>query len=204
LGSLILKELLSAGRFKITAITRESSSSILPTDGSISVQKGDYDIPSFLHAALSGQDALILALGGTAIIQPQTKIIEAAAAVGVKWILPTEYGTDSANEQITQSVPFNSMKVAPRLRLEELTRTHEGLKWIGVVTGLWFDYVRHFLSREGRPREIYQANKRLVGPYSWLLQDQLASAHGDAFRWWHWEVQYNDQKHRRLGRDTPT
>jgi hypothetical protein len=66
-----LKSLLSAKRFKIIAITRESSSSVLPKDGLITTQKGDYDSSSFLHTALSGQDALVLALGGTALIQPQ-------------------------------------------------------------------------------------------------------------------------------------
>jgi hypothetical protein len=146
LGSLILKSLLSAKRFKITAITRESSSSVLPTDGSITIQKGDYDSPSFLHAALSGQDALVLVLEYKALVQPQIKLIEAAAGAGVKWILPTEYGTDSANQEITKAVPFNSIKIAPRLRLEELTQTHEGLKWIGVITNLWFDYVRQLSS----------------------------------------------------------
>jgi hypothetical protein len=85
-----------------------------------------------------------------ALVQPQIKLIEAAGAAGaagVKWILPTEYGTDSANEEITKAVPFNSIKIAPRLRLEELTQTHEGLKWIGVITNIWFDFVRQLLSR---------------------------------------------------------
>jgi hypothetical protein len=77
-----------------------------------------------------------------ALVQPQIKLIEAAAGASVKWILPTEYGTDSANESITKAVPFNSIKVAPRLRLEELTLTHNGLKWIGIITNIWFDYVR--------------------------------------------------------------
>lgn len=142
-----MKSLLSVKRFNITAITRESSASVLPTDASIAIQKGDYDSPSFLHAALSGQDALVLVLEYMALVQPQIKLIEAAAAAGVKWILPTEYGTDSANDLITKAVPFNSIKVAPRLRLDELTRAYKGLKWIGVITNIWFDYVRLLSSR---------------------------------------------------------
>ncbi len=77
-----------------------------------------------------------------ALVQPHIKLIEAAAAAGVKWILPNGYGTDSANEQITKAVPFNAIKIAQRLRLEELTQTHKELKWIGVVTNIWFDFVR--------------------------------------------------------------
>jgi hypothetical protein len=95
-----------------------------------------------LHAALSGQDALVLVLEYMALVQPQIKLMEAAAVAGVKWILPTEYGTDSGNEEITEAVPFNSIKIAPRKRLEELTQAHEGLKWIGIVTNIWFDFVR--------------------------------------------------------------
>lgn len=139
---MILQSLLSANRFTITAITRSGASSTFPKDDSLTVLKGDYDNLAFLFSALSDQDALVLVLGGTALVQPQTRIIEAAVEAGVKWILPTEYGTDSAHEGITKAVPLNSMKVPARLRLEELARKHEGLGWIGVVTGLWFDYVR--------------------------------------------------------------
>jgi hypothetical protein len=77
-----------------------------------------------------------------ALAQPQIKLMEAAVAAGVKWILPTEYGTDSANESITKAVPFNSIKVTPRLCLEELSQIHKNMKWIGVITNIWFDYVR--------------------------------------------------------------
>jgi hypothetical protein len=153
----ILKSLLSTNKFTITIITRESFPSVFPTDASITIKKGNYDSHDFLHSALSGQDALLLVLGGAALIQAQIKLIEAAVSAGVKWILPTEYGTDSANEELTNAVPLNSIKVAPRLRLEELRKTHQGLHWIGVITGLWFDYVRSSLTH----RQIRAARKHI-------------------------------------------
>lgn len=134
-----------------------------------------------------------------ALVQPQIKLIEAAAAAGVKWILPTEYGTDSANEEITEAVPFNSIKIAPRLRLEELTQVHEGLKWIGVITNLWFDYVCQLSSRANS--ESQQVDKHTTEPYSRLLQNQRASAHSDASRRRRRKIQHHDQKHRRPSRD---
>jgi NmrA-like family len=144
LGSLILQALLSTdARFNVTALTRSTSTATFPpgTEDRITILKGDYDSPNFLSLAFTGQDALLLVLHGSAIIQPQIKLIEAAADAGVKWILPTEYGTDSANMELTNAVPINSVKVPAKLHLETLTTQYEGMKWIGVVTNLWFDLV---------------------------------------------------------------
>ena len=64
----------------------------------------------------------------------QTQLIEAAAAAGVKWILPNEWGSDTAHEGQSAN-PVHAPKAAYRKRIGEL-----GVSWIAVVTGQWYDF----------------------------------------------------------------
>lgn len=75
----------------------------------------------------------------------QTKLIDAAAKAGVKWILPTEYAGDGMNEKLVDAVPLFHPKRNARKQVDELAKTHEGLKWIGVATNPWMEFVRLFL-----------------------------------------------------------
>ena len=76
----------------------------------------------------------------------QTTLIAAAAQAGVKWILPTEYAGDGMNAAMVDAVPLFHPKRAARQQVEELAQTHEGLKWIGVATNPWMEFVRLFFS----------------------------------------------------------
>ena len=69
----------------------------------------------------------------------QDKLIEAAAKAGVKWILPTEYAGDGMNEAMVSAVPVFQGKVQARKHVEELAKSHAGLKWIGVATNPWVE-----------------------------------------------------------------
>ena len=71
----------------------------------------------------------------------QATLIEAAAKAGVKWILPTEYAGDGLNEAMVEGVPLFHPKRDARQQVEDLSKTHEGLKWIGVATGPWMEFV---------------------------------------------------------------
>jgi hypothetical protein len=72
----------------------------------------------------------------------QTKLIDAAAKAGVKWILPTEYAGDGMNKELVDAVPLFHPKRKAREQVDELAKTHEGLKWIGVATNPWMEFVR--------------------------------------------------------------
>ena len=74
----------------------------------------------------------------------QTKLIAAAAQAGVKWILPTEYAGDGMNAAMVEAVPLFHPKREARRQVEELAKTHEGLRWIGVATNPWMEFVRLF------------------------------------------------------------
>ena len=96
------KSLLKTGKHTVTAITRADSQSKLP-DGVI-VKKVDYENSETIVEALKGQDALIITLGGMTPNDTDMKLIEAAGEAGVKWILPNEWGCDTANEALGKDV----------------------------------------------------------------------------------------------------
>jgi hypothetical protein len=75
----------------------------------------------------------------------QATLINAAAQAGVKWILPTEYAGDGMNDAMVEAVPLFHPKRAARKQVEELAQTHHGLKWIGVATNPWLEFVRFCL-----------------------------------------------------------
>ena len=141
-GTHILDSLLSTNTFKLTAITRSSSNATFPP--SVEVQRGVYDSDAFFESALQGQDVLIVVLAGTAPKDLQSRLIKAAAAARVPWMLPCEFGPDSANPEITKEMAFLASKKVYRDEVEALGES----SWIGVVTGFWFDFV----SRSYHPR----------------------------------------------------
>jgi uncharacterized protein YbjT (DUF2867 family) len=134
LGKYVLKHLLSSPKqLNITVLTRSASS--LQIDPSVVIKEVDYDSPESLKAGLTGIDALIIVLNIGSIPDTEYKLIEAAAATGVKWILPTEFGGDNANEEI-RALPISAVKTGVRERIEEL-----GMKWAGLTSGPWLDWV---------------------------------------------------------------
>lgn len=74
----------------------------------------------------------------------QATLINAAAQAGVKWILPTEYAGDGLNEALVDAVPLFHPKRAARKQVEALAERYEGVKWIGVATNPWMEFVSLF------------------------------------------------------------
>uniref|UniRef100_A0A093V951 Putative ankyrin repeat protein n=1 Tax=Talaromyces marneffei PM1 TaxID=1077442 RepID=A0A093V951_TALMA len=80
------------GKHIVTALTRPDSNPILPSG--VTVIKVDYNNHDSLVNALKDQDVLIITLNITAPPEIQHNLIDAAAAAGVAWILPNEFGGD--------------------------------------------------------------------------------------------------------------
>ena len=91
LGKLVTNALFDTKNFSITVISRFGLESILPTDPSINIRQGDYSSPAFLADAFAGIEAVIFCLHHTSVPDLEIKLIEAAAAAGVKWVFPTEW-----------------------------------------------------------------------------------------------------------------
>lgn len=95
-----------------------------------------YDDPSSLATALAGQDVLVITMSTRAPRGTQDKLIEAAAAAGVKFVLPNEWGIETAHGTLgddTMGLVGGSAQ-APRAKVEALGKS----AWIGTVTGYWF------------------------------------------------------------------
>ncbi|KAI4197902.1 MAG: hypothetical protein LQ350_005661, partial [Teloschistes chrysophthalmus] len=107
-GKHIVSAIQKNGNQKITAITRQDSTAQIPSG--LAVKKVDYDDHSALTSALRGQDALVITMGARAPPTQQTKLIEAAAAAEVPWILPNEFGNDNADETLRKDVMINAHK----------------------------------------------------------------------------------------------
>jgi saccharopine dehydrogenase-like NADP-dependent oxidoreductase len=139
-GSHIVKSLLELGKFNVTAITRSESSSAFPS--AVKVHKGSYDSVKFLESALQNQEVFIIILATTAPKDLQTRLIKAAAAASVPWVLPCEFGPDADSEELKKGVPFLAMKKYYRDQIEGLGKS----SWISFNCGLWFDFVGYLSS----------------------------------------------------------
>lgn len=132
-GKFITDALLQKGHFKITALTRPDSKSVIPEG--VETAKVDYNEPSTLVEALKGQDALIVTLAVTATDEAE-KLNKAAAEAGVPWILPNEYGSGSNNAAVNQDIPLGLQKLGIRKQIEQLGTS----SWIAVTSGFWYEY----------------------------------------------------------------
>jgi uncharacterized protein YbjT (DUF2867 family) len=132
-GSVTLSALLTANIHTITTITRTESSAQFPSG--VKVQKGDYLDHSWLVSALKGQDVLIMQLNMYPVaMDSQIMLIEAAAEAGVRWVLPTEFGSD-INSPLATEFPMMAMKKKYRELIEK-----KGMNWVAVVNNPWFDW----------------------------------------------------------------
>lgn len=116
------------------AITRGDSSSTIFSG--VEIKRVNYDDHSSLVEALQGQDALIITMGVLAPRDQQTKLIEAAAAAKVAWILPNEFGNDNTNPILLRDVPINASKTQYRDQIERLGVS----SWVGICCNFWYDY----------------------------------------------------------------
>ena len=75
-------------------------------------------------------------MGVRAPPEQQTKLIEAAAAANVAWVLPNEYGYDNTNPGLIKDIPIGESHAKYRQRVEKLGKS----AWIGVSCGFWYEY----------------------------------------------------------------
>ncbi|GAB7343671.1 hypothetical protein MBLNU457_1660t1 [Dothideomycetes sp. NU457] len=132
LGTPTLRYLLDSKHFNITAITRSESSATFPSG--VKVSKVDYDNKHDLVNAFRGHDAAILVLGA-GVMHTQLPLVEAAAEAGVKWIVPTEFSSDSANRKFMEQVSFFGIKDQVRAKIQEL-----GMNYLAVICHLWSEF----------------------------------------------------------------
>lgn len=131
-----MEELLKVGKHKVTAVTRADSASTSTVPAGVEVKKVDYDDQASLVEALRGQDALVIIMGARAPPQPQMRLIDAAAAANVPWVLPNEYGYDNTHPGLFKDIPIGEKHAGFRAHIEKLGKS----AWIGVACGFWYEY----------------------------------------------------------------
>ena len=126
--------MLKIGKHKITALTRADSINKLPSG--VEVKTVNYDDPSSLIEALKGQEVLIITMAVTASPEQQTKLIDAAAAANVPWVLPNEFGGDPSELEMQKDNFLGETKAKYRDHIEKLGKS----SWIGIVCNYWYEY----------------------------------------------------------------
>jgi len=134
LGRFIVEALLKTGKHNVTAISRIQSDA-KPAEG-VHLAKVDYDDPNALIAALKGQDALVITMSVRSPKGQQNKLFDAAAAAGVPFIIPSEWGLDNRNEQLGKDVFIGVTNAAARAYIEKLGKS----SWISVACGFWYEF----------------------------------------------------------------
>ncbi|RDW91666.1 hypothetical protein BP5796_02831 [Coleophoma crateriformis] len=111
LGSVILDKLIASGRFNIKVVRRSGSKPSLPAG--IEIAEVDFTALDSLKSALAGQDAVVSAVGNEGI-ESQILLADAAASIGVKRFIPSEFGSNLENPRARQLVVY-----APKVKVQD-------------------------------------------------------------------------------------
>ncbi|KAL2678683.1 hypothetical protein Neosp_009434 [[Neocosmospora] mangrovei] len=160
LGPHITRALVDHG-FKVTALTRASSSSALPVD--VEVKRVDFESQESIIEALRGQDAVISTIG-TLALPAQLMLIDAAVSANVKRFIPSEFGVDTRLVTGTNVEPLLAGKIKVVEYLKEKAQQH------GLLRGAFgFDVARRHVT-------IFDSGNALFSPSSYNLVGKAVAA----------------------------
>lgn len=166
MGKWLVEYLLKTGQHTITALTRPDSTNQIAAG--VHIVRVDYDDAASLASALKGHDCLIITMSIHASPDASRAFISAAAAAGVPWILPNEWGGDS-NEAFARDVPITLRKRRDREYIEELGVS----SWIGIACSFWYEFSlagghnRYGFDFKKREVTFYDDGKVLVNTSTW-------------------------------------
>ena len=136
LGGPVLNALVKSGKFNVTVVTRQSSSTSFPD--SVTVRTADLESVESVTAAFQGQDAVVSTVG-TAGLPGQTILVEAAVAAHVKRFLPSDFGCDIANPK-TGALPVFKYKVDTHKAIREAAAANPDFTYTLVCTNAFLDW----------------------------------------------------------------
>ncbi|KAI1259089.1 NmrA-like family protein [Xylariaceae sp. FL1019] len=143
-GTEILAALAAVPDFRVTVVKRESSASAIPASlasKGISVASVDDSLSlESLKKAFAGQDAVIAAMPLKDPAQ-HLRVADAAAASGVKRVIPADFGScDSDSARAQELVPLFKNKADVRARLQGHAAVNPEFAWTSLVCGHLFDW----------------------------------------------------------------
>ncbi|KAL1653326.1 hypothetical protein SLS61_004203 [Didymella pomorum] len=132
IGTYITQALLAKKRFSVTAISRPDSKAEFPQE--VKVARVDYNDHNSIVEGLRGHDALIITTSVWAPRDTSAKLIRAAAAAGIPFVLPNEFGMFNTEEAANETI--GPGKKEDRDLIESLGVS----SWIGISCGFWYEH----------------------------------------------------------------
>lgn len=137
IGKHIVAGLREAGKHKLTALTRADSKTDI--DASLNPVNVDYADEASLVSALTGQDALIIALSASAEIETEYKLAAAAVKAGVRLIMPNTWGADMDNRAQLSKWLVGRRYLDTVERIESLIAAAGGkTAWASIGGSFWY------------------------------------------------------------------
>ncbi|KAK3942489.1 NAD(P)-binding protein [Diplogelasinospora grovesii] len=137
-GKPIAAALLATGRHTVTALTRAGSDTSSFPSGLL-ISTVNYDDPETIVAALKGQQFLVITLSVHSPPDTHRKICDAAAAAGVKYVMPNYWGEDLNNTALNADMIIGETYKANIADVERHAAT-AGMSWVALVCGTWYEY----------------------------------------------------------------
>ncbi|KAI5812943.1 putative isoflavone reductase like protein P3 [Pyronema omphalodes] len=136
-GAPVLNALLSTPQLSVTVLARPSSSIAHnhPEGAKVVICK-DFSHET-LVPLLRGTDALVITAGTDAFTLQHT-LITAAVEAGVKRIIPSEFGSNLNNEEVSKLGVFQT-KISVRKELQKLAEEGK-IEWTGISNGALLDW----------------------------------------------------------------
>lgn len=132
----------------------------------MTVKPVDYSSLDSLTSALRGQDALVSTLG-SAVIDQQLLLVEAAGKAGIKRFLPSEFGSNTPLSK-TGALPAFQPKIAVQDALKKQASS-TGMSYTLVCTGPFLDWglmVGFIMNVKGKSIKLYDGGHRLFSATS--------------------------------------
>jgi len=143
-----LTALLNEPSFKVTILSRTSSTATFPLHLPVK-RVSDSFTHEELTSAFRGQDAVINALSTGVTIQTDLpfRLIDAAAAAGVKRFIPSEYGTNNLDPRARELVPvYDAKGKVLEYLMKKAAESAGRFTWTSVACGWWVDWYRWYVS----------------------------------------------------------
>jgi hypothetical protein len=115
-------------------LTRAGSQSQLPKG--VQPVEVNYDDDASLASALEGQDLLIITLSVMTPPETHSKLVQAAAKAGIKYVMPNVWGCDITNDSLVNS-GLNWDRI--RSAFNEIEETGVS-SWIALICGFWYEH----------------------------------------------------------------
>jgi saccharopine dehydrogenase-like NADP-dependent oxidoreductase len=159
----MLKSLLATGKHDVTVLTRPESTATFASGATIA--KVDYTSPANITAALRGHDFLIITLSVSSPPDLHSRIVNAAAEAGVKYIMPNYYGF--ALSERTGSFPSDPILSSFEKYINDVKEVQEkghDVKYVAMSCGFWYE----FSLGMGEPWFGFDVANRKVSHYNHL------------------------------------